>query len=247
MIQLNSQRLKPHREIFRSALYCLPIYLALETLGRLIEATFEPAAARFGSSSGNGEDSLALLAAFVMVTTVWTVLSGAIRLLAAKEAITDATIGAIADTNSGALQSPKSPLSRLRRVNLLMIESTRAMASVMLRIPLLILPAVLQWIRLAPMPYLMLLNPDYEAGKIDALKLSTEFSSRKKLLTVFVATLPILILIPEYFLTTDDSILSTLRSNPIQHIGSIVAMSVIKFAFDVFALILVSRKLTPLK
>ncbi len=229
MIQLNSQRTSRLQEILGQALRCLPIYLALEIIGRLIEATFEPAAARFGNPSGGSEDSMLLLAIFVAVSTVWALVSGALRLLAARETLT----------------LPRSPLSRMRRMNLLIIESTRAMASVMFRIPLLVLPALLQWVRLAPLPYLILLSPDYEGGKIDALKLSSQFASQRRLLTLFIATLPIITLIPEYFFATEASAHSTLLTDPLQHIGSIVGMSAIKFAFDVFVLKLVSRKLTP--
>ena len=231
MIQLNSQHSSRLQEFFKLMASCLPVYLALETLGRILEAAFEPLAAQFGNTSGRSEDSIALMAAFVVVSTIWALLSGAIRLLTVRDSL---ALG-------------KSQLTRTRRVNLLMIESTRAMASVMFRIPLLILPALLQWIRLAPLPYLVLLSRSYESGEADALQLSSKFASRYKRLTILIAALPLFTLIPEFLFTTNASAASSFLHQPFQHIGSILTMSTIKLAFDALILNLVSRKLTHIE
>jgi hypothetical protein len=206
---------------------CLPVYIALELVGLSLEFVFEPAAKLFPSAS---EDSVPLLASFVGLSTVWALLSNAIRLISIRTAMD--------------LEVP-SKLTWLSRINLLSIESLRAMASVMFRMPLLLIPAVVQWVRLAPLPYLVLLSNDYESGRVDALKLTTHFANRQKMLTFAMAILPLLTLIAEVLLLSEATSFSTLFSSPAQHIGSIGVLSLLKLSIDTFLLRVVSRKLTP--
>lgn len=227
MIQLNSQLSIRLSHFFRLALRCLPVYLALEFIGLSLEFGFEPAAQHFSAGS---EDSVPLLASFVALSTVWALLSNAIRLISIRTAMD---------------KEVPSKLTWLSRINLLSIECLRAMASVMFRIPLLLIPAVVQWVRLAPLPYLLLLSRDYESGRVDALKLTTQFANRHKLLTLTIAVLPLLTLIPEVLLLSEATSFATLLSHPIQHIGSISVLSLLKLSIDTFLLRVVSRQLTP--
>jgi hypothetical protein len=60
-------------------------------------------------------------------------------------------------------------LKPVRSFELIIIETLRSFAAILFRIPLLVLPAVYEWLRLLPVPYLVLLDRRYRAGERDAL------------------------------------------------------------------------------
>ena len=60
--------------------------------------------------------------------------------------------------------------------NRLMIEQVRSLASVLWRTPLLLIPALTRYIRLSFVPLVVLLNPRYAQGEVDALEASSELS-----------------------------------------------------------------------
>lgn len=70
------------------------------------------------------------------------------------------------------------PLSRrfADHFNQLVIEQVRVLAGVIWRLPLLILPAVLFYIRMLLVPYIVIFDPSYQKGRVDALAESRQLS-----------------------------------------------------------------------
>ena len=76
------------------------------------------------------------------------------------------------------IQSPEEwaavPISS--RFNQLLIEQVRGLASVIWRMPLLLVPAIVQYVRLAFVPYIVALDRAYLRGEVDALQMSRRLS-----------------------------------------------------------------------
>ncbi len=71
--------------------------------------------------------------------------------------------------------------------NQLVIEQIRALASVLFRMPLLIIPALVRYVRLSFVPYVVLMDPNYALGKKDALIESSRLSrGRFFLLLIYI-------------------------------------------------------------
>jgi hypothetical protein len=230
VIQLNSQHLRwttQFRQILGLALRCLPIYFAVELAGKSIELGFEPVARRL---SAEPDDSVWILASFVAISTLWATFSNALRLVLIRQFMTPRL---------------PSPLSWLSKLNLLMIESIRALASVLYRVPLLVFPAIIQWTRLAPLPYLITVSPDYDLGKVDALNLTTSFASDNKWFTFWIASTPLLTIVPDLLFLNDVTDFATFFEKPIQHVVPIIMTSFIKFTIDGLILLTLRQKLTP--
>jgi hypothetical protein len=60
--------------------------------------------------------------------------------------------------------------------NALLVESIRALASVLRWIPLLLVPGLIRYLQFLFVPYVVLTNPSYSQGQVDALALSTQLS-----------------------------------------------------------------------
>ena len=71
-----------------------------------------------------------------------------------------------------------APIRIASTLNQILIEQTRVLAAVIWRIPL-IVPALNQWVRLILVPFIVLFDPDYEAGERDALNQSRALSYRR--------------------------------------------------------------------
>jgi hypothetical protein len=64
------------------------------------------------------------------------------------------------------------------QLNQLLIESVRSLAAILFRLPFLILPGLIEYFRLAWVPYVVLLHPGYDRGAIDALAESRNLTRR---------------------------------------------------------------------
>jgi hypothetical protein len=70
--------------------------------------------------------------------------------------------------------------SQLRQhLNALVIEEIRVFAAVLRRLPFFLLPSLAEYLRLSLVPYVVLLDPGYEAGQTDALNKSRSLARRR--------------------------------------------------------------------
>lgn len=76
----------------------------------------------------------------------------------------------------------------LRDLNQLLIEGVRGMAAVLYRLPFLLVPGLIELLRLLFVPHVVLLDPDYEQGRADAL-VESRHAIRRKWGVVLVVTL----------------------------------------------------------
>lgn len=94
----------------------------------------------------------------------------------------------VIDATRRALGSPSLATSDLlKRLNQLVIEGVRSIAAILYRVPLLLIPALVEFIRLMFVPHVVLLDRDYEAGRVDALKRSRELTRGRWTLLIFSA------------------------------------------------------------
>jgi hypothetical protein len=68
------------------------------------------------------------------------------------------------------------PLAPLKALNQLLIESTRALAAVLYRVPLLLFPALVEFVRLAYVSYTVIFDPEYWHGRVDAIARSRDLT-----------------------------------------------------------------------
>ncbi len=83
----------------------------------------------------------------------------------------------------------RSGLDQLRRLNRLLIEGVRAISAILFRVPLLLIPGLIEFVRLIFVPHVVLLDHDYEAGRVDALARSRELTRGRWWLLIFSAIL----------------------------------------------------------
>lgn len=76
----------------------------------------------------------------------------------------------------------------LRDLNQTLIEGIRSLSAVIFRIPLLILPAIVEIIRLFFVPHVVILDPAYRTGTVDALKRSRAYVKNAWALVVLAYT-----------------------------------------------------------
>jgi hypothetical protein len=204
------------------------VYVAFGTTSRIIEDSLN----KLGLSSAAESAEFQSLAIAAVVTLIWTLFSSSAQL----------TCLAIRTFPSSPSFHKQSALSV---INLIAIENTRSLAACIYRIPLLVIPAVVEWFRLLPVPYIVLLDPDYSLGKIDALKASRQFFSSNKLF-VFALTIPLIIGFAAELLISDSPIDSlAVWEAPFQHIGSISTVAAIRLLFDFGVLWAFRQKLGP--
>ena len=128
----------------------------------------------FGSSyiQGRGREDLTLIIAAALVQFVFELFWGSLWSLTAIRATRDVLRG----SNPSESATPASAQENFQLLNQLLIENVRGLAAVLYRAPLLILPAVLELVRLVFVPEVVLLDPDYDAGRVDALTRSRELT-----------------------------------------------------------------------
>lgn len=66
----------------------------------------------------------------------------------------------------------QSQLNRFGRLNQLMIEYVRSLSAILIRLPVFVVPAVIEYLRLQFVPLIVLLDSEYASGSCDALKQS---------------------------------------------------------------------------
>lgn len=120
-----------------------------------------------------GREDVSLIAMTAMITVILQALWSAAMVL-----VTSLVAATVADSRMASGDaSEHSALSSgfelgelfLERYPRLVIEGLRAMAAVIFRLPLLILPAMIEWVRLSLVQYVVILNPAYTRGEVDAL------------------------------------------------------------------------------
>lgn len=82
------------------------------------------------------------------------------------------------------------------------------MAAIVIRLPLLALPAIYEWLRLTPVPFVVLFHQEYQRGEIDALKASRDFFRRHTVRTLLLAVLPLFSHLASALLATENHFLS---------------------------------------
>lgn len=127
-------------------------------------------------------------------------------------------------------------LAFFRTVELIIIETIRSIAAAIIRLPVLILPGIYEWIRLTPVPFLVIFDRQYQAGDIDALTGARHFFSKHRG-AVLLLLLPVFIIfLAELAMTASPTDALPIWSAPLQHMGSIFLFSALRLACDVFVL-----------
>lgn len=123
-----------------------------------------------------GRENLSAIAVLAISELTFTLIWSTIWLIAVCE-IADSVL------NSRAANSIEKIKTNFNQV---LVEQTRSMASVLWRTPLLIVPALIQYIRLSFVPLIVLLSTEYNAGREDALKKSAQMSRGRFWLLTFI-------------------------------------------------------------
>lgn len=110
-----------------------------------------------------GREDMGLIATVVGAQLIVELLFSALWILLVAEA-TMATL----EARPVQLFAPKLA----RNLNQLLIETVRAFAAVIYRLPLLIFPAAIEYLRLTFVPLVVLADSDYRLGNVDALERS---------------------------------------------------------------------------
>ena len=222
MIQLNIQSPEYQNTLRKgliSGLLAMLVYLAFGAASRILEDSLNLLGISPGSVGDSETSEFRGLAIAAFVTLLWTLFS------------TSAQLAYLAKR-----YFPKSPAVRSQSLwavaNLIAIENTRSLAACILRVPLLVVPAVIEWFRLMPVPYIVLMDHDYNLGKTDVLKASRRFFSNNKLL-VIALTLPLLLGFAAELFISDSPIDSVpIWEAPFQHVGSISLIALVRLAID---------------
>lgn len=127
-----------------------------------------------------------------------------------------------------------SALSFFRTVELLIIETIRAIGATLIRLPLLILPGLFEWIRLAPISFLVLLDRDYQEGRVDILKASRAYFARHPVRVLLLLLPTAVLFVLELVIQEASTDTLSLWEAPLQHAGSIFVFSLLKLAGDAF-------------
>lgn len=171
--------------------------------------------------SGEWEDPLFVGAATVtLISFVWTIFS------------TASLMTLLARRGFGST----SHLSFFRTAELIIIETLRGIAASMLRLPLLIIPGIFEWIRLTPIPYIVLFDRGYQDGKKDALRAARIFFAGHKARVLLLLIPVAVIFIVELAGETSAKDAIPIWDAPLQHTGSIMVFSALRLAVDAFVL-----------
>ncbi len=232
MIQLNNQTLfaqKTSGQRLVSFLILLLVYSAFGTVGRLLEDGLNLLGLT-GTSEATEFQGLAVVA---LMTLLWTLFSASAQIVFLAKTMLSST---------AFIQRHNSLLI----INQLAIENVRSLSACILRIPLILIPALIEWIRLMPVPYIVLLNSDYDRGQIDALTAARRFFSSNKLMVVLL-TLPLVVSFgAELALLDSPADALPIWSAPVQHIGSIGLIAFIRLVLDSGIFWLYARKIGPI-
>lgn len=128
-------------------------------------------------------------------------------------------------------------------LNLMLIESIRSLAAVIIRLPLLLLPAIYEWIRLSIVPYIVLLDRSYRDGGVDALQRARELFRRHWGWVSLLLLPPAFVWAIELVLASLAESDSTLFTAPLLTLAQIAGIAVLQLTADVLLLTLARRKL----
>ncbi|RYZ75736.1 MAG: hypothetical protein EOP05_07030 [Proteobacteria bacterium] len=98
------------------------------------------------------------------------------------------SFAAISATRAALRDEPVFSSRSLTDLNQLLIEGVRSMAAVVFRLPLLLIPAAVEVLRLLFVPHVVILDRVYQVGQADALKRSRTFA-RLGWLPLLISTL----------------------------------------------------------
>lgn len=130
----------------------------------------------------------------------------------------------------------RSAFSLWRSTELIVIETVRAIAATLLRLPLLLVPGLVEWIRLTPIPFIVILDSGYQAGDRDALQSARTLFSNHKLRVLLLLIPTTAIFLAEFVITSSPTDVLPIWSAPIQHVGSILIFSILRLGSDTFVL-----------
>lgn len=133
-----------------------------------------------GALQRSGREDISIIALLAITELVFSLLQSAAWMIVILE-IADAVV-------HGRRAHPASRLALC--FNHVLIEQVRSVASVLWRSPLLVVPAMIRYVRLSLVPLVVILAPEYSEGRQDALRASSSLSRGRfwLLLAVLVVT-----------------------------------------------------------
>lgn len=151
-------------------LFLLSLSIGFEVLLSLIEDLFRfhPLFADAQGSTTESEVQLIVLAATLIVSSALELVLASARLVLLNATLSNGPKPCLNFKHQGLMHL-------LSDLNHVLIETVRGLASVIIRVPLFLAPAGVEWIRLLPTPFIVLVEPRYQRGELDALKGSREF------------------------------------------------------------------------
>ncbi|CAN5564199.1 hypothetical protein BH10BDE1_BH10BDE1_29340 [soil metagenome] len=212
--------LQPNSPLFRKRalllLRLVAVYVSVSVIGHLLEDLFQVSGLM--PADGNGDPPIAGIILVSLVTFLWTLTSTAVQLTVTARLLFPQTMA--------------KGLSPLRAVELISVETLRAISATMIRLPLLLIPGIFEWIRLTPIPFIVLLDPAYQKGDRDALEAARRFFKKYGVLVLSFLILSMALFLAEFSLTPTPSDSLAIWQAPLQHIGSILIFSALRFALD---------------
>lgn len=148
------------RVLISGALLLIPLHLVQAGASQFLAYCME-------YLRNSGREDLLFIAMIAALELVFTLLWSAAWMLA---------IAQKAESELVRRPAPKFFVSMIRYFNQLVIEQIRAMAAVLWRVPLLIFPALVQYIRLSFVPFVVVFSEAYDRGDEDALHQSRRLS-----------------------------------------------------------------------
>lgn len=198
------------------------VYLTFGLFSRLIEDSFQAAGLTSFEESG---------------TPLFLVVIATLASLLLSLAISGTQLSLVARL----IFKRTTRLSALRSIELIMIESLRAVAATALRLPLLILPAIYEWVRLTPVPMIVLLDEAYARGERDILEASRAFFKEHRTLVFGLVIVSLFFFTLEFSLSSAPADSLPIWQAPLQHMGSIAVIALAHFATDIFVVAMYTR------
>lgn len=127
-----------------------------------------------------------------------------------------------------------------RALNLSLIESVRALSAIILRVPFFVVPAVFEWLRMIPIPFVVLFDSAYSRGEIDALAASRRFFHQHKARVALAVLLLIIPTLLDWLLSQSntDSLPIWERSAALHQTASTAALGITKLTVDALLILL---------
>lgn len=159
----------------------LPVFIGLQVARTMGDEYFTYA---MDFVSKTGREDLTLLVTLVTFNMIFNLAWTTLWVMTVTE-------GAVAVSEG----RPTKSLGQLLAAhwNQLLIEQIRALAAILFRLPLLIVPALVAYIRLAFVPLTVLLDPAYARGEVEALRESRNMAKGRFLLLTFWSLASLLI------------------------------------------------------